>query len=243
MTFPLALALGVALLAPTFTAGQVTDAGAVEAGDANALQSELAERPSAAGYYDLALAYRERGLLGEAAWALASAEALGASGEAERLGRDLAAGLPPDLRPLSESAFTAAWRGLATWPPDNGWALAAMILSVLGGLALGARSAKVVEQRRGRLAVAGIGAWLLAIASVALASTRSRMRTTPVIAVVEATGLYAAPSERSELLRRVPEGVVVRAEELLDGAWAVTLPTGEAGWLPATAVRRVLSKD
>lgn len=208
-----------------------------------AAEREVELRPGAAAYYNLALAYRGIGDLGRATWAVESSLALGGVAEAGRLRDELRRDVPADLRPLSESGAVAAWRSAATGAPPNAWAGLALAFGLCGGLVAGWGAVRGRGARSGGLVPLVAGLWLVATASASLAFARVGLREAPTVVVVTPTSLYAAPSERSEVLREIPAGVVLDAGESLGGTYAVELPTGTSGWIPAAAVRRVLSKD
>lgn len=203
------------------------------------LEEEVATQPSAAAYYNLGLAQLKSGSIGQATWAALSSRALGGVDGTEALIERLTDQTPSDLRPLAPAPQAIVWRRLATSARDDLWAALAILLSLVGGLfACGALV------RRGRLggvgALTGATCWALALGMASLAYTRARLRHSAEASVVAATSMYAAPSTMSEAVRGLPAGVALTLGERLDDHFSVTLPTGEAGWVPSESVRRVL---
>ena len=226
------------------------EADLLEAGDyaeaAERLEETLARHPSAAAYYNLALAYQELGRRGEAVWAVESSLGLGRVPGAAELSRRLSRELAADLRPLSTPPALGLWRRTATAPPDNAWATAALGTGLIGGLALSGwllLASRPGARRRRAVATAVGVCWPLAAVFAALAFTRASLRSAPRGVLVESSTLFRAPSTGSEALRDLPAGVVLPLGERLADSYAVELPTGETGWVPTEAIRRVLSKD
>ncbi len=202
-------------------------------------------QPSAEVYYNLALAEYRRGRVGEAAWASACSAALGHVPANDSLKTTLQRALPVDLKPLPPSPLAQRWSSLALGLPDN----VAAVLALAGALAAGTLVFFVLLRRappRRRTPVVATAAALLLFAGLAyalsLAKASARDNRSQGV-VVSPTALYAAPSARSERLRDLPPGARFDLGEEVSGTWRVTLPTGVEGWVPATALRRVLSKD
>ena len=246
MTRPIAtLAALFIVLLPAGVAAADGGVEALDRGDyveaARLLEEESIAAPSAATYYNLGLAYLRAGERGMAAWAALSSRALGGVDATEALLAEVERAAPPELRPLRPPRLALVWRRLATVGPDDSWAAGALALSLFGGIAGAIAAARrgSGRPRRSWFALAAF-AFLGSGACAALALTRADLRSSTSAAVVAETALHAAPSAQSEAIRPLPAGVTLRLGESLAGYYAVTLPTGEAGWVPAAGVRAVL---
>lgn len=241
----LKLLVPLLLLAPNVATAAEDGVAALERGAyveaVQLLEAETTAEPSAAAYYNLGLAYLRTGQRGPAVWAALSSRALGGVDATQSLLTELERAAPPELRPLSASPIALRWRRLATAGPDNTWAIAALALSLVGGLFGAIACARPGSGgRRGAWTALAVCGFVLAAACAALAYTRAALRSATTAAVVADVSLHVAPSARSEVVRSLPAGVVLELGELLEGHYAVTLPTGAAGWVPAGGVRPVL---
>ena len=207
--------------------------------EAGALAEALAgERPSAAAYEALALAHLRQGRLAPAVWALRSATALGGSGAPTgRLRDEVYAELPSELRPLPRRGISAAaaWT-TRTLGPNALAGVALLALLVAGGLA--ALSVSGVRRSLGIRTTAGTAA-VVGLLSLWIALRQNTLALPQEAVVLAEAPLQQAPSAGAPEARPLPAGTVVRIGERLSGYCAVTLPTGEEGWVSADVLRAV----
>jgi len=84
---------------------------------------------------------------------------------------------------------------------------------------------------------------VLAVVFLQLARTHDSLLYTPLAVVATRTALYSAPSTAVDRIRALPPTTRLTLGELVSDFYAVSLPTGESGWVPQERLRLVLSKE
>lgn len=173
------------------------------------------------GWYDLGNAYHRADMSGHATWAWLRAAQLDPRNADIRHNLTLAA-VEPDLLRRATPAIPLSTDELL---------LLASIAWLSGAIALGAWTVR----RRRRIAMAGGGAVLIALALVG-GWAAPRFRAATGVVLEPRTPLVAAPTLRAEAIGRLHAGGAVYVLET-DEAWLrVTTPAGTHGWIESERV-------
>ena len=203
------------------------------------LQEEVAVRPSALAYANLAAAELALRNYGEAIYAFEMAQALGGFSGSEAFRQNLQQHLPPEHHSLSASPWRKSLAPVIRLSPQNFWAALAALcligLTVLLAAQLLGRS--ILPPTRNTQVIVVL--LLIGALALVLAKAQSSWRNPGGVVVMSGTAMYEAPSTQSKRLQTIKAGAAFQGGELLNDLILVTLPTGEQGWVPAQDLRWV----
>lgn len=217
----------------------------------SAYESLITEGYSSADiHFNMAMAYYSQQQLGKALLHLEKAHRIKPYDKAVSKNLELLRNEQEDgLLPLPTFFLKNWWNNLAARLSPDSWGILALILILLGCLALAARTIYKKQenppswytQRKKQWLPMGWLSLTLAVLFVLLANSRKAElnRTDEGVVTAATVKLYVAPDETTEVALEVHEGLHTRIMDEFEGWTKVSLSDGQEGWAKKGMVEKI----